>query len=285
MTSITHTIARILAIIAALLVAGCAGQPPITATYGSGDRSFVLAAGGLEDLVRALSKEFARSKSATVQLAMVENDKALDLLEAGRGDAVLVHAPAKEEKAVEEGWAVERTLIGAHRFLIVGPPDDPAQIRDAFCSLDAFRRIHRRQAMFLSPGDQSPTHAKEIETWKRARVKPWGDWYVTGNRSMTAALTQADAMSGYLLADSADWRVGSKKTEHLSVLFQESNDLIDAYHILLAPPGHTPGRDTAAEFAAFVASEQGQQIVRDFGRERLGVPLYLDAAAARRYLQ
>ena len=285
MTSITHTIARILAIIAALLVAGCAGQPPITATYGSGDRSFVLAAGGLHDLVRALSKEFARSKSATVQLAMVESEQALDLLKAGRVDAVFVHAPATEEKAVEEGWGVERTLIGAHRFLIVGPPDDPAQIRDAFCSLDAFRRIHRRQATFLSTGDRSETHAKEIETWERARVMPWGNWYVTDNGSTTAAMSQADAMGGYLLADAAGWRVGSKNTENLSVLFQESDDLIDAYHILLAPPRHASGRDTAAEFAAFVASERGQRIVRNFGKERRSGPRYLDAAAARRYLR
>lgn len=285
MTTIIHTIARILAIVAALLGSGCAGQPPITATFGTGDRSFVLAAGGLQDLVGALSKEFARSKPATVQLATVGNEKSLDLLKAGRVDAVLVRAPAAEAQAVAEGWAVDRTLIGAHRFLILGPPDDPAQIRDAFCSLDAFRRIHRTQAVFLSPGDQSETHTKEINTWERARVRPWGSWYVTDNRSTTAALNQADEMGGYLLADSADWGVGSKKIENLAVLFQESDDLIDAYHILLAPPGHTAGRDTAAEFAAFVTSKQGQKIVRDFGKEHLGAPLYLDAAATRRHLR
>ncbi len=285
MTSITHAIARILSIVAALLVSGCAGQPPITATYGTGDRSFVLAAGGMQDLVRALSKEFARSKSATVQLAMVENEKSLDLLKAGRVDAVLVHAPTREKKAVEEGWAVDRTLIGAHRFLIVGPPEDPAQIRDAFCSLDAFRRIHRTQAVFLSPGDQSETHTKEINTWERARVRPWGGWYITNSEPTTASLNRADEMGGYILTNSAAWAVRAKNLERLSVLFQASDDLIDNYHILLAPPGKTTSHDTVAEFAAFVASKQGQRIVRDFGKERLGVPLYLDAAAARRYVE
>ncbi len=285
MTSTTLTIARILSIVAALLVSSCASQPPITATIGSGDRSFVLATGGLHDLAAALAEEFTQSTSITVQLARVENEKSLDLLKAGQVDAVLVHAPETEKKAVEEGWAVKRTLIGAQRFLIVGPPDDPAQIRDAFCSLDAFRRIHRRQATFLSPSHQSATHAKEIETWERARVKPWGNWYVTDNRSTIAALNRADEMGGYVMTDSADWSVGSKKLDQLRVLFQESDDLIDAYHILIAPPGQTAGRDTAAEFAAFAASEQGQRIVRDFGKESRGAPLYLDAAAARRYLR
>jgi tungstate transport system substrate-binding protein len=285
MTSITHAGARILFIAAALLVSGCAIQPPITATYGTGDRSFVLAAGGLHDLAAALAEEFTRSTSTTVQLAMVESEQSLDLLKAGRVDAVLVHAPAAEEKAVKEGWAVERTLIAAQRFLILGPPDDPAQIRDAFCSLDAFRRIHRRQATFLSPGEQSKTRKKEIETWERARLRPWGNWYITDNGSMLAALTRADEMGGYVMTGSADWRVGSKKMEQLSVLFQESDDLIDPYHLLVAPPGQTAGRDTAAEFAAFAASEQGQRIVRDFGKERLGAARYLDAASARRYLR
>ena len=285
MTSFTVTIARVLSIVVPLLVSGCAGQPPITAIYGTVDRSFVLAVGGMEDLVGVLSREFARSKSATVQLAMVESEKSLDLLKAGRVDAVLVHAPTTEKKAVAESWAVSRTLLGAQQFLIVGPPEDPAQIRDAFCILDAFRRIHRTQTVFLSPGDQSATHTKEINTWERARVRPWGGWYITNSGPTTASLNKADEMGGYILTSSAAWAVGANNMERLSVLFQESDDLIDAYHILLAPSDHTAGRDTAAEFAAFVASEQGQRIVRDFGKERLGLPLYLDAAAARRYLR
>ena len=89
-------------------------------------------------------------------------------------DMIMVHAPDAEKQAIKDGWATKRTLIGSNEFFIVGPPDDPAKIKDAKTAIEAYTRIAQAKAKFFSRGDNSGTHMKEMVIWKKTGIKSGG---------------------------------------------------------------------------------------------------------------
>ncbi|MFH1157119.1 MAG: substrate-binding domain-containing protein, partial [Pseudomonadota bacterium] len=198
-------------------------------------------------------------------------------------DLIMVHAPAAEKKAVEEGWAIKRTLIGSNEFYIVGPAQDPARIAEAKSAAEAYTRIAKSGAKFLSRGDNSGTHKKELSVWKNADIKPSGDWYIVTNTFMMATLKQADEIGGYFMTDSSTWVAAQKEMRNLTILFRGDPMLINTYHALCQPGNATLGQTFGSEFIDFVASEQGQKIIRDFGRDQHGSGLYNDAEYAKQY--
>jgi tungstate transport system substrate-binding protein len=198
-------------------------------------------------------------------------------------DMIMVHAPAAEKQAVQEGWATKATLIGSNEFFIVGPPSDPAKIAEAKNAIEAYRRIADGKAKFFSRGDNSGTHKKEMDVWQKADLKPQGDWYVVTKDFMTATLKRANQGKGYFMVDSSTWVAEKKDVPDLKILFKGDKMLVNTYHALCQPAGATPGAVTAAKFIDFVASPQGQQIIRDYGKERYGEGLYNDAAYATQY--
>jgi tungstate transport system substrate-binding protein len=198
-------------------------------------------------------------------------------------DLAMVHAPAAEQKAVQEGWAGHRTLIGANEFYLVGPAADPAKIAAAKSAVDAYRRINAAQAKFFSRGDNSGTHKKEMAIWKMAGIKPEGNWYIVTRDFMVATLKRANQDQGYFMVDSSTWVAEKKGMPNLQVLYRGDKMLVNTYHALCQPAGATPGAALAARFIAFVASPQGQKIIQDYGRDRFGQGLYNDAADARRF--
>ena len=209
--------------------------------------------------------------------------KSLELLRAKKVDLIMVHAPKGEKLAVQEGWAAKRTLIGSNEFVIVGPPKDPAKIAGAKDVLEAYRRIAAAKAKFVSRGDNSGTHKKELQIWKEAGIKPAGDWYIVTKDFMSATLKRADQEKGYFMVDSSTWVAENKVAPNLKVLYRGDKLLVNTYHALAQPAGATPGAALAAKFIAFVASPQGQQIIKDYGKDRYGEGLYNDAAYARQY--
>ncbi len=196
---------------------------------------------------------------------------------------IMVHAPAAEKKAVEEGWAVNRTLIGSNEFFIVGPASDPAGIAKGTSAADAYSRIAKAQARFFSRGDNSGTHKKELAIWKMADIEPAGDWYIVTGDFMTATLKRADQKQGYFMTDSSTWIAERNNMTHLKVLFKGDKFIVNTYHALCQPEGATPGADVAGKFIDFVASEEGQQIIRDYGKDLYGEGLYNDAAYAAQF--
>ncbi|MBK8909113.1 MAG: substrate-binding domain-containing protein [Rhodospirillales bacterium] len=235
-------------------------------------------------LLKALATEFAGRTPATLQWVKAGSGAGLDYLKNRAVDAVMVHAPAGERAAVEQGWAVKRTLIGSNEFYIVGPEADPANVAAATSAADAYRRIAAAKAPFVSRGDNSGTHRKEMSIWKDAGTTPSGPWYVVTGDFMTASLRKADAIGGYFMLDSSTWLVNRKGLPKLTVLYRGDKRLVNTYHALVAPEGATPGRDVAARFVDFVASDDGQQIIREYGRDAYGEPLYQDAACAESYV-
>lgn len=260
--------------------------PKITATYGGGGETFTLATGspGELGLLKALATAFAKDTPATMRWVKAGSGAGLDYLKNKAVDVVMVHAPAGEKGAIDEGWAVKRTLIGSNEFYIVGPPDDPAKIAAASSAVDAYRRIAEARAPFVSRGDNSGTHRKEVSIWKDAGIAPAGPWYVVTGDFMTASLRKADAIGGYFMLDSSTWLVNRNGLPRLAVLYRGDKRLVNTYHALVAPEGATPGRDVAARFIDFVAGNAGQRIIREYGRDAYGDALYEDAAYARQFV-
>ena len=277
----------LLLMVATLILPGSfahAGDQPAV-VYGTGYHQFSLATGspGELGLLKVLAETFGRQENATMTWVKAGSGKSLELLRAKKVDLIMVHAPKAEKLAVQEGWAVRRTLIGSNEFFLVGPLQDPAKIAGAKDVLEAYRRIAAAKAKFFSRGDNSGTHKKEMDLWTKARVQPWGGWYVITKDFMTATLKRANQDGGYFMVDSSTWTAKKKEMSDLKVLFKGDKMLVNTYQALCQPAGATPGAATAARFIDFVASPQGQQIIRDYGKDRFGEGLYNDAAYARQY--
>ena len=127
-------------------------------------------------LVKVLAEAFNSIGKTTLCWQKAGSGESLNLLKNKKVDMIMVHAPAAEKKAVEEGWATKRTLIGSNEFYIVGPADDPAKISSAKTVTDVYSKIARSKDKFFSRGDNSGTHKKEMEVWSKAGISPSGNW-------------------------------------------------------------------------------------------------------------
>jgi tungstate transport system substrate-binding protein len=256
-----------------------------TESYGQGNRQFSLATGspGELGLLRALAAAFTPTTNTSLLWIKAGSGESLQLLQDKKVDMIMVHAPAAEKKAVQDGWAAKRTLIGSNEFFIVGPASDPAKLAEAKDAVDAYTRISQAKARFFSRGDNSGTHKKEMSIWEKAGIKPAGDWYIVTKDFMTATLKRADAEKGYFMVDSSTWVAEKKNLPNLKISFSGDKLLVNTYHALAQPAGATPGAELAAQFIDFVASEQGQKLIRDYGKDKYGEGLYNDAAYAKKY--
>lgn len=262
----------VLAALAPAMTASTLAADESGATYGTGRNRFALATGspGELGLLKELAEEFSRRADAQMVWVKAGTGASLKLLQQGKVDMAMVHAPAQVEKALKEGWGVGKTLIGSNEFYIVGPKSDPAGIVRATSAADAYRRIAEAKARFVSRGDNSGTHQKELQIWQKAGLQPGGDWYIVTKDFMTASLKRANAESAYFMSDSSTWIMEKGVAPDLAILYRGDKFLVNTYHALTAPPGATPGRDTAERFIAFVASGEGQKIIAEYGRLRFG---------------
>jgi len=260
-------------------------EAKVTESYGAGANVFSLATGspGELGLLKELGEAFAKKADARLDWVKAGSGVSLDLLKNKQVDMIMVHAPAAEKKAVADGWANGRVLIGSNEFYVVGPAADPARIAQAKSAAEAYQKIAAAKAKFFSRGDDSGTHKKELSIWKMAGVQPAGDWYVVTKTFMTATLKRANDEAGYFMTDSSTWAAEKKSLPLLKILFRGDKYLVNTYHALAAPAGATPGAATAAKFIAFVASEEGQRIIRSYGKKSIGEALYDDAAYAKQY--
>ena len=257
------------------------------AVYGDGPNKFTLATGspGELGLVKELGKAFLPAEKATLCWRKAGSGASLKLLKGKKVDVVMVHAPAAEKKAVIDGWAIKRTLLGSNEFYIVGPKSDPAGIAKAKSAARAYALIAKAKAKFISRGDNSGTHKKEMAIWKKAGIKPAGSWYVITKDFMMASLKKADKIGAYFMTDSSTWVKGKALfgLKALAVQFKGDPFLINTYHALCQPKGATPAAGLGAKFIDFLKSAKGQKIFADFGKKEFGQPLYNDAAYAKKY--
>ncbi len=266
------------------LAAGDKCRPLCSSALSSSDGlrlAFATGSPGELGLLKELADAFCKQQPAILCWRKAGSGASLRLLKQGAVDVALVHAPKAEKKAVAQGWAADRTLIGGNRFYLVGPTADLARVGEAANAAEAYARIARSQARFITRADNSGTHKREMAIWQRAGVQPQGSWYLPSRDFMMASLRLAARKDAYFMTDSSTWLVGRARfgLDGLAVLRADDPELVNAYHALRRA-GNGPKADRARDFITFLASPTGQGIIADYGRKAYGQPLYENAARA-----
>jgi len=189
---------------------------------------------GLADV---LLPQIAADLDLEVQLLVVGTGQALRLGAAGDVDAILVHSRAAEEAFVADGYGTHRREIMYNDFVIVGPDDDPAGIKSAGTATQALSMIASSKPNFVSRGDDSGTHKKEVALWVNASEdnETFGPWYRAVGAGMGAALNTASGMNAYILTDRASWMKFGNKGD-LAILYEGDPVLFNQYAYLPVNP-------------------------------------------------
>jgi tungstate transport system substrate-binding protein len=201
----------------------------------------------------------------------------------GEADVLLVHSPAAEKKFVAEGYGVNRRIIMHNDFIIVGPSEDSAKINGSKSASESFKKIASAKALFLSRADKSGTHVKEMDIWKKAGVNPEGEkWYQQTGLGMGQTLNVAAEKKGYTLADRGTY-LALKKNLGLDILGEGDAILLNVYHVIEVNPAKWPKVNVsgAKVFADFMVSKETQEIVKTFGVEKYGSPLFFPDAGKK----
>ena len=254
-------------------VSAQAGQAVILSTTTSTQDS------GLLDVLVPL---FEKKTGYTVKSISVGTGQALALGAKGEADVCLVHAPDSEKKYVADGLLVNRRLVMHNDFLIAGPAGDPAKIQGMASAVEAMRRLAETKAIFVSRGDNSGTHQLEKKLWQEAKVEPAGAWYLQAGQGMGATLGIASEKQGYTVTDRATF-LAFKKRVQLVPLVERDRILLNIYSVLEPNPAKFPRLNAAGgkAFADFMISKETQEIIRTYGVDKFGEPLFFPDAGKR----
>ncbi len=226
---------------------------------------------GLLDKLVPLFEELT---GVTVKTVAVGTGEALAMGERGDADVLLVHAPKSEQELVDAGHAIDRTAVMHNDFVIIGPEGDSVGIADCGGAAEALGEIAVRQASFVSRGDDSGTHKKEKALWDIASMSPSGAWYIEAGQGMGATLRIAEEKQAYTLTDRGTFLATEGLT--LVLLLEGGTELRNDYHVMAVNPELYPdvNYDAAKAFIEFMVSADVQQIIKEFGVERFGQPLF-----------
>jgi tungstate transport system substrate-binding protein len=250
-----------------------AGQAVILSTTTSTQDS------GLLDVLVPL---FEKKTGYSVKTISVGTGQALTLAAKGEADVCLVHAPDSEKKYVADGLLVNRRLVMHNDYLIVGPATDPAKIKGMASAVEAMQRVAEAKGTFVSRGDNSGTHQLEKKLWQEAKVKPEGAWYLEAGQGMGATLGIGSEKQGYVLTDRATF-LALKKRVQLAPLVERDRILLNIYSVLEPNPAKFPRLNAAGgkAFADFMVSAEVQGIIRTFGVDKFGEPLFFPDGGKR----
>jgi len=272
------------ALVAAMLITGLA--LPIWAAPAQ--KNVILATttstqdSGLLDVLNPL---FEKKTGYFVKTISVGSGQAMAMGERGEADVLLVHSPDAEKKFMAGGFGVDRLLVMHNDYVVLGPSADPAGIKAAKTTPEAFKKIAAAGALFLSRGDNSGTHSKEKGVWKAAGINPVGQkWYQETGLGMGQTLNVANEKNGYTLADRGTY-LATKKNLSLAILKEGDPILLNVYHVIQVNPAKWPkvNKDGAKAFSDFMVSAETQGIIKTFGVEKYGGPLFFPDAGKPEY--
>jgi tungstate transport system substrate-binding protein len=219
---------------------------------------------GLSDV---LLPEILKDTGIEVQLLVVGTGQALRLGKAGDVDAILVHSRAAEESFVAEGYGTYRREIMYNDFVLIGPDADPAGIAAATSAADALQRIFEQQSAFVSRGDDSGTHKKELSLWSTAGLEPdtFEAWYRPVGAGMGAALNTASGMNAYLMADRASWLNFANKGD-LALLYAGDPVLFNQYAFIPVDPARFPHvkNELVQKLETWLTSERAATLINSY---------------------
>jgi tungstate transport system substrate-binding protein len=248
---------------------GCGGSETPTITLAT--TTSTQDSGLLDDLL----PRFREKTGIEVKVIALGSGQALRMGRDGEADVLLTHDPAGEERFMAEGHGSLRRRVMHNDFVVVGPPSDPARIKGSKAAAEAFARVARHAATFVSRSDGSGTHQKEKEVWKQAGIEPRGDWYLKAGAGMLQVLRVADEKGAYALTDRGTYLAHREKLR-LNVVCEGDPELENRYSVLLVNPEKHPHAraDAARKFVDFLVSPEGQEAIRSFGAARFGRPLF-----------
>lgn len=234
-------------------------------------------------LLDVLIPIFEKETGYFVKTIAVGSGQAMAMGKKGEADVMLVHSPDAEKKFVEEGYGINRRLVMHNDFIIVGPGTDPAKIKGVKSSTEALKQIAKANALFTSRGDNSGTHSQEKKLWKTAGTVPAGQkWYQETGLGMGQTLNVTSEKKGYTLADRGTY-LAMKKSLGLDILVEGDAALLNIYHVMEVNSAKWPkaNAEGAKAFADFMVSKKTQDIIKTFGVDKFGSPLFFPDAGKK----
>ncbi len=255
------------------------------------DGKFVLLASTIgpidAGIVGALEEGFEKETGIRVRHVGAGTGAALKMAEGGQFDLVLAHAKALEEKFVQDGFGTQRIPLMYNDFVIVGPAADPAGIKGMKTAAEALKTIAAKGATFITRGDQSGTHVAELDLWAKAGIKPAGAWYVIYEKGSTGnvpTLLYTDEKQAYTVIDRAT-HLSVRNKIKLAILVENDEAMLNFMSLIPVNPVKFPRVNAAAamQFVEWMtAPEKGQTIIRDFGKDKYGAPMFFPNSDAWR---
>jgi tungstate transport system substrate-binding protein len=233
-------------------------------------------------LLDVLVPMFERKTGLSVKTISVGTGQALALAARGEADVTLAHAPSVEKKYVEEGKMSNRRLVMYNDFVIIGPAEDPAKVKGVPHAVEALRRIAESQSRFVSRGDKSGTHVLEQGLWKQADVEPKGTWYIESGQGMGQTLGIANDRRAYTLTDRGTYLAFQKRVD-LPILVEKDRPLLNIYSVMEVNPANGPRVNAAGgkAFADFMLAPETQAVIKAFGVDKYGQPLFVPVAGKK----
>ncbi len=234
-------------------------------------------------LLDVLIPIFEKKTGYFVKTIAVGSGQAMAMGQKGEADVLLVHSPTAEKKFIAESYGINRRLVMHNDYIIVGPPDDPAKIKGVKSAAEAFKKVAFGKGLFLSRGDNSGTHSKERDIWKTTGINPEGEkWYQQTGLGMGQTLNVAAEKKGYTLADRGTY-LALKKNLGLDILVEGDAILLNIYHVIEVNPVKWPKVNNAGAkaFSDFMVSKETQGIIKTFGVDKFGSPLFFPDAGKK----
>jgi tungstate transport system substrate-binding protein len=213
----------------------------------------------------------AAHPGTTVKVIAVGSGEALEYGRRKDADVLLVHSPLAEVLFLEAGYGEARHEVMYNDFVIVGPADDPADLRAPMSAAEGLRRIAAAGGPFISRGDSSGTHAKELALWAEAGVRPDPRWYLEVGQGMGDVLRIASERQAYTLTDRSTY-LFLRDGLALDIVLEGDDILFNPYGVIVVAGARNV--EGARAFARWITAPEGQAVIGDFGRERFGRPLF-----------
>lgn len=272
--------------VVAVLAAGCVSpsadtQTPVRQTVSLASTIGPVDAGMIPALEKAYMDKYP---NVAVRHYKAGTGATLEIAKTDIVDLVIVHAKALEEQFVADGYGTERIDLMYNDFVLMGPADDPAGVKGMTSITEALKKISESGAHFVTRGDKSGTHVKELDLWKAANITPEGDWYEVYEKGSTGngpTLMYTDAENAYTIMDRATYLTKKDNIKNIVVLVEKDDLMLNYITVIPCNKEKLPlvNADGAAHFINWLVSDEAQEIIRTFGVDTYGEPLFFPNAA------
>jgi tungstate transport system substrate-binding protein len=228
-------------------------------------------------LLDVILPDFRQKFNIEVDVIAVGTGQALQLGKDGNADVLLVHARSQEDEFMDGGHGARREDVMYNDFVILGPEEDPAGIKGLTSAAEAFQKVADTGSTFISRGDKSGTHSKELSVWKKLEMEPSGGWYLSAGQGMGEVLTMTNEQQAYTLSDRATYLARTKQGINLIVLVEKDQILLNPYGVISVNPAKGPQINAALadQFVDWIISVPVQAMIADYGKAEFGQSLFV----------